>query len=1110
MKHEESPGWPFSRTYQSGSKIGSLREEAAVDPKFKDQMKMANSLIGDSWEARESQETTSGKWRMVEQWWRRCWEAEEVVPKGPDVMPPLDVLTNKIDSDNTQSLLAFTNDAQSGETVPTAVLGSPSRSQAQVIPWPSNDLWSMGFKTLSGLGTIDKFMREPSIFNPIMGIEDCRSLEYDFGPKKGKALDASKRRMPFLSWSSRDTTGGGRGGRLLSRSRQGCCSSNPQSETLHSSEGRPPKDAQSHGPKTFSLKRQARNTVKETRIYRACIIEEMKECIEENVTSSSGFFRFGAKGSSSSSTRVSKARWAGETALVDGDWLGPMQLDPRVFWVVKTAWMTQSHRDPMVNMYRKIKATKEHLRRWNKTHFRKLATQISEAQTRLKDIEGNQSMDQVSHDKARLALNEALAREEIFRRQKSRVRGEGSIADFNWHHDMLSLPESEELYLIPSIDEVLCALMSMGGDKAPGRDGIPAAFFRSHWDTIRDDLMVNDYCLISLCNVVYKYISKILALRLCPILPNLISPTQTAFIKGRSIAENTAMAQEIVHSMAKKRGSERIYLWLNFDMEKAYDKMDWNRMWNKSIMIGPSHYASYVCDGVMLFGQASVKEADAFLQCLEIYCDWSGQAVNFQKSTISFSKGVPINRANLIASKLGMKRMPADTVYLGFLRSMKRTRDFRFLVKKVQTRVEGWKAKLLSKAGRACLVQSIGNSLSLYAAATEVIPSSIATSIDRCLRSFWWGDHDSKRTLHTIDWSSLCKSKFHGGLGFRQTKDINKAFLLKWGWKLIMDPSSLWCSTMKEKYLKESSFWDVQLKSSDSRLWKAIVKARPLLSEGMCRRIGDGRSTSIWFDSWVPLGNHQPSPKLNATQGANLVSYFINDDQTWNVARIRAWFDSTDATNILNIGLPALKQEDSWQWLGEKRGTFSIKSAYYLIIKHRCAEVPHWHWKFIWNYPIHARLKLLWWQIMNNSLPTHERIGMVFNIPCTLCPLCDEEMESSFHVLWQCNFAKAVWFGSLWGIRTNLSQCGNWSEWLDWVKDSSNRPDTLSFEDFITGALCIFESIWKVLGMMSRHGAQVKSLRQSGQFVCDTKIITLASGPLGSNLKLTSLHFWDG
>ncbi|KAM6580234.1 hypothetical protein CsatA_004008 [Cannabis sativa] len=48
-------------------------------------------------------------------------------------------------------------------------------------------------------------------------------------------------------------------------------------------------------------------------------------------------------------------------------------------------------------------------------------------------------------------------------------------------------------------------------------------------------------------------------------------------------------------------------------------------------------------------------------------------------------------------------------------------------------------------------------------------------------------------------------------------------------------------------------------------------------------------------------------------------------------------------------------------------------------------------------------------------------------------------------------------------------EIGNWSEWIDWFNDRKNRPVALSCAEFITGALCIFESIWKVRNDV-RHG----------------------------------------
>jgi hypothetical protein len=65
---------------------------------------------------------------------------------------------------------------------------------------------------------------------------------------------------------------------------------------------------------------------------------------------------------------------------------------------------------------------------------------------------------------------------------------------------------------------------------------------------------INKFRPISLCNVIYKTISKILANRLKLLLHKVVSPWQEAFIPGRMIHENSIIAQEIIHSMDRKQG----------------------------------------------------------------------------------------------------------------------------------------------------------------------------------------------------------------------------------------------------------------------------------------------------------------------------------------------------------------------------------------------------------------------------------------------------------------------------------------------------------------------------------------------------------------------------
>lgn len=78
---------------------------------------------------------------------------------------------------------------------------------------------------------------------------------------------------------------------------------------------------------------------------------------------------------------------------------------------------------------------------------------------------------------------------------------------------------------------------------------------------------------ISLCNTLYKIISKILADRLKLLLKKIISPNQLAFVPDRWIGENVLLANESFHSMKIKKGVRGI-VGIKVDMQKAYDRVD--------------------------------------------------------------------------------------------------------------------------------------------------------------------------------------------------------------------------------------------------------------------------------------------------------------------------------------------------------------------------------------------------------------------------------------------------------------------------------------------------------------------------------------------------------
>jgi hypothetical protein len=166
--------------------------------------------------------------------------------------------------------------------------------------------------------------------------------------------------------------------------------------------------------------------------------------------------------------------------------------------------------------------------------------------------------------------------------------------------------------------EVEAALAQMGPLKSPGPDGFSASFYQKSWGTVRNEVChaaldflnhgnvvpsINDTYIalipkkknpsfaaefrpISLCNVLYKLIAKVLANRMKKVLPSVISPSQSAFVPGMLITDNILVAFEALHTMDTRMTGKKGYMTVKLDMSKAYDRVEWNFLEAIMVKIG--------------------------------------------------------------------------------------------------------------------------------------------------------------------------------------------------------------------------------------------------------------------------------------------------------------------------------------------------------------------------------------------------------------------------------------------------------------------------------------------------------------------------------------------
>uniref|UniRef100_A0A803P680 Reverse transcriptase domain-containing protein n=1 Tax=Cannabis sativa TaxID=3483 RepID=A0A803P680_CANSA len=474
-------------------------------------------------------------------------------------------------------------------------------------------------------------------------------------------------------------------------------------------------------------------------------------------------------------------------------------------------------------------------------------------------------------------LDALLYKEETYWKQRARTQWLAQGID-----RFLSEIDKSFLDEAFSFEETEKAFFQLPLDKAPGLDGFNSNFYKANWSLVKKDVLttvlsflngdgdiapfnttlvtlipkvkqptsVTEFRPISLCNIIYKIISKSIANRLKLVLNNLISSNQSDFLPGRLISDNIIIAQEVVHSIKLKSKGKKGWMAVKLDMAKAFDRVEWPfilailRKFNF-----PSRFIHLIsaCISTATFqfnvnGKVSghvtpsrgIRQGDPLsptFSCSMPRDSLPSSSSRKEVGLLPASKlpgkhqPYPISFSLMIASSFIPVRTSFEK-YLGLPQHIGRTKKqvLHYLHDKVWGHLNNWKHKVFSKGGKEILLESVIQAIPTYSMACFRLTVATCHSLESIMANFLWAE------THRQSWQKLCKSKKDGGLGFCSLVHFNQALLAKQAWHILKHPNS----TMS-KILAVSIFW-----------------GKELLHKGLITKIGNGQNTSTSLDRWIP------------------------------------------------------------------------------------------------------------------------------------------------------------------------------------------------------------------------------------------------------------------